>query len=107
MNNFPTFDNLYGNLAQATYPKNPNDFAIHSRKKAYVKFDFSQGVSYNGQVIPGGQNLPNNGVVYLQPAPKGRMSDPLTGFNAYYLTDTPQVDGTTKQTAKEEITMRA
>ena len=65
MNNFSNFDNPYGNLAQATYPKNPNDFASHSNKKTYVKFNFSQAISYGGKTIPGGQNLPNNGVVYL------------------------------------------
>lgn len=87
MNNFQTFDNLYGNLAQATYPKNPNDFVSHSAKVTYVKFDFSQDTPYDGRVIPGGQNLPNNGVVYLQPDPTLRSVPRTTDLTL------PQMNG--------------
>ena len=69
MNNFQTFDNLYGNLAQATYPGNPLELPKYNNSKTVKTRNFSQDTPYDGRVIPGGQNLPNDGVVYLQPDP--------------------------------------
>ena len=79
------------------------------------------------ETTPGGKNLPHNGKVYLQPDPdlhtvneistvpvpdtngirhearnesyqKGLLSDEKAGFNAYFLTDTPNLGKDTKKT---------
>ena len=72
------FNNLYANLAQSSYPNNPANFPIDSLDPAdrasliagnSVPFDFSQDTPHDGKLTPGGQHLPNNGVIYLQPAP--------------------------------------
>ena len=132
------FNNLYVNLAQSAYPETPLQFPIEKLPKdkrdlinsgKSVPIDFSQDTPYGGKVIPGGQNLPNNGVIYLQPDPtlktvpirtsittpnpnggytttnpitsttqKGLLTDDPSGFNAYFLTDTPTLNKKTQQT---------
>ena len=77
-NNLRNFNNLYANLAQGSYPKTPVKFPIDNIPPAdrqtlnsgeSVKYNFSKDVSTKNGTILGGQNLPNNGVVYLQPDP--------------------------------------
>ena len=72
------FNNFYVNLAQSAYPSAPVKFpfeVLSKRNKSIINsgnsvpFDFSQDTPYDGRVIPGGQQLPNNGIVYLQPDP--------------------------------------
>lgn len=118
-NNFSTFDNPYAVIAQGTYPRSPIQFPYdyldpkqqqNLNAGQSISFDFSKDVPYKNKTIPGGKyyspnpsktehpDWPKDGVVYLQPAPKGRMSDPLTGFNAYFLTDTPTLSSQTTNT---------
>ena len=132
------FNNLYANLAQGSYPKAQVKFPIEnvlpSDRQALnsgksVKYNFSDDVPTKNGTIPGGQNLPNNGVIYLQPDPtlktvpirtsittpnpnggytttnpitsttqKGLLTDDPSGFNAYFLTDTPTLNKKTQQT---------
>ena len=132
------FNNLYANLAQGSYPKAQVKFPIEnvlpSDRQALnsgksVKYNFSDDVPTKNGTIPGGQNLPNNGVIYLQPDPtlktvpirtsittpnpnggytttnpitsttqKGLLTDDTSGFNAYFLTDTPTLNKKTQQT---------
>ena len=137
-NNFQTFDNFYGNLAQGAYPFTPKQFPLEGldlkqqqklNAGQSIPFDFSQDTPHDGKLTPGGQNLPNNGVIYLQPDPtlktvpirtsittpnpnggytttnpitsttqKGLLTDDPSGFNAYFLTDTPTLNKKTQQT---------
>ncbi len=132
------FNNLYANLAQSAYPTSPVKFPIealepnqqnqlNSGNSIRINFSVSQ-VTKNG-TIPGGQNLPNNGIVYLQPDPtlktvpirtsittpnpnggytttnpitsttqKGLLTDDPSGFNAYFLMDTPTLNKKAQQT---------
>ena len=77
-NYLSNFNNLYSNLAQGAYPDASVFFPLDNldpidRNRLLsgnsLPFDFSKSKNHNGQHIPGGQNLPNNGIVYLQPAP--------------------------------------
>ncbi|NQL66430.1 hypothetical protein HO447_07240, partial [Streptococcus suis] len=52
-----------------------------------LPFDFSKSKNHNGQNIPGGQNLPNDGVVYLQPDPTLRSVPKTTDIAL------PQING--------------
>ena len=75
---FQNFNNLYANLAQGAYPNTPIEFPIEyldpkSQKLLNsgqsVPFDFSKNLEYDGTLIPGGKNLGDDAVVYLQPDP--------------------------------------
>ena len=76
---FQNFNNLYGNLAQSTYTNNPKNFPFEDQtpSKKYllqsgqpVDFNFSDAdTDPNGTLIPGGKNLDDGGIVYLQPDP--------------------------------------
>ncbi|WNZ88168.1 alpha/beta hydrolase [Streptococcus iniae] len=122
--NTETFDNIYTNLAQGTYTGRPVRFVTSSLRKDQqerlfsgksVQFNFSKDVKKGKEVIEGGSNLPNDGIVYLQPDKslktieenehfvthsyqKGLLTDEKAGFNAYYLSDTEKIDSTTKHT---------
>ncbi|MGT2712443.1 hypothetical protein [Streptococcus oriscaviae] len=78
-----------------------------------MQFNFSSdAITDNGQTIPGGQPLPNDGIVYLQPdvqlkaipvqdgvtIQKGLLTDQMAGFNAYFLTDTAELNAETRNT---------
>ncbi|HFR3692831.1 TPA: hypothetical protein ACHVE4_002039 [Streptococcus suis] len=90
------FNNLYANLAQSAYPTSPLKFPIEAlepnqrdqlKNGNSVRINFSvDQVTKNG-TIPGGQNLPNNGVVYLQPDPTLRSVPKTTDIAL------PQING--------------
>ena len=75
--NLETFDNIYSSLAESGYTYRPNRFVYSqlSPKQQQkldsgfsLKYNFSQSaVDNKGQMTQGGSNLPNDGVVYLQP----------------------------------------
>ena len=81
MNDLSNFNNIYANLAESAYNDRPNPFPYESlkRKKKNIlnsgeslQFDFSQDTTFkhsdgNESFVKGGKNLPNKGVVYLQP----------------------------------------
>ncbi|GAB2026225.1 hypothetical protein [Lactovum odontotermitis] len=66
MANLANYSNLYADLAQAAYTKRPISFP--DGEKFGGKFDFSK--LPNGNKLLGGDQLPNNGIVHLQPAIK-------------------------------------
>ncbi|AUW96125.1 hypothetical protein [Streptococcus pluranimalium] len=65
--NLETFDNIYSSLAESAYTGNrPNSFPKKLKNKS-IKFNFSKDIKNGAQTTQGGSNLPNDGVVYLQP----------------------------------------
>ncbi|AUW96129.1 cutinase family protein [Streptococcus pluranimalium] len=74
--NLETFENIFANLSQSTYTGRPLVFDYarlgEADKKRLgnvysIEFNFSKDVTYKKSVTQGGSNLPNDGVVYLQP----------------------------------------
>ena len=74
--NLESFDNLFATLAESTYTKRPSNFTYNElnpkllrqlNSGSSVELDFSKSVKKGKKVIEGGQNLPNDGIVYLQP----------------------------------------
>lgn len=135
MSNLENFNNIYANLAQSAYNGRPNSFSYDELSKEDKKilnsgksmeFDFSKDKidDKTGKVeIKGGENLSNNGIVYLQPDTtlkttkvtgslgilnsatydiythqKGLLTDSSAGFNSYFVTDTPTLNKDTKET---------
>ena len=125
--NLKNFDNFYADLAQSAYANRPNNFPPLNNSKTFQDFNFSEDIVFDGEITPGGKNLPHNGRVYLQPDPelrdtykvtsipvpdangmrqdvhhkryqKGLLTDDEAGFSAYYLTDTPTLTNDTKKT---------
>ena len=125
--NLKNFDNFYADLAQSAYANRPNNFPPLNNSKTFQDFNFSRDIVFDGEITPGGKNLPHNGKVYLQPDPdlrdtykvtsvpvpdtngmrqdihhkryqKGLLTDDEAGFSAYYLTDTPTLTNDTKKT---------
>ena len=130
--NLKNFDNFYADLAQSAYANRPNNFPPLNNSKTFQDFNFSEDIVFDGEITPGGKNLPHNGRVYLQPDPelrdtykvasipvpdangmrqdihhkryqKGLLTDDEAGFSSYYLTDTPTL---TKDTKKTYMTIR-
>ena len=76
---FQNFNNLYANLAQDAYTDHPVKFPFDKlptdkqnqlKSGQSVSFNFSQNAfSDDGTLIPGGKNLGDDAVVYLQPDP--------------------------------------
>ena len=65
--NLETFDNIYSSLAESAYTGNrPNSFPKKLKNKS-IKFNFSKDIKSGTQTTQGGSNLPNDGLVYLQP----------------------------------------
>lgn len=70
MSNLENFNNMYANLAQSAYNGRPKNFPPKNEKNKEQYFNFSKDVTdKDGKTTLGGKNLPNNGVVYLQPDP--------------------------------------
>ncbi|MGT2808773.1 alpha/beta hydrolase [Streptococcus iniae] len=74
--NLESFDNLFATLAESTYTKRPNNFTYYEldpkllrqfNSGSSVQFNFSKDVKKGNEIIEGGSNLPNDGVIYLQP----------------------------------------
>lgn len=67
LSNLENFNNIYANLAESSYNNRPNPFPNYQKMKTEREFDFSKDKKISGKLTKGGQNLPNNGIVYLQP----------------------------------------
>ncbi|MDG4967551.1 alpha/beta hydrolase, partial [Lactococcus lactis] len=69
MSNLENFNNIYANLAESAYNGRPKNFPPYAEKKTETPFNYSESASNKkGEVqVRGGTNLPNDGVVYLQP----------------------------------------
>ncbi|MFD2306959.1 cutinase family protein [Enterococcus termitis] len=116
MSNLESFNNIYANLAESAYTGRPNSFPSYRKDKKEREFDFSENKTVNGELTTGGKNLPNEGIVYLQPDntvktvtekkffgedkeyQKGLLTDEKAGYNSYYVTDTPTLNTDTKHT---------
>ena len=84
---FQNFNNIYANLAQSSYSNQVKSFSTDDLTDQYkriinsgqsIPFDFSKGTDYKGQFIPGGKNLGDDAVVYLQPEPTYTVSKTTT-----------------------------
>ncbi|MGT2772589.1 hypothetical protein [Streptococcus marimammalium] len=125
--NLQTFDNLYANLAQSSYTERPLTFSKYQNSKSFRRINYaSDHIDEESNLITkGSQNLPNNGIVYLQPDKtvktyslvnghpsvvsdkykgtegtfqKGLLIDEAAGYNAYFLTDTDKLSKETQKT---------
>ena len=115
MTNLRTFNNLYIDLSQSAYEDRPYSF-YHRLLYTddYADMDFSLTYDEQTETIVGGKNLPNNGIVYVHKDKtvqteiemksvdseyaykKGLLLDQKDGFNAYFLTDTSELNTDTK-----------
>ena len=119
MNNLNNLNNIYLNLSQSAYEDRPLSFYrmltdnVLMGGQDTVFRDLSKDYQESGINIAGGKNLPNNGIVYVhkdkntrlvpKDTPNGTvfiktplLSDIEEGFNAYFLTDTPELNKDTK-----------
>ena len=72
MSNLSNFNNMYANLAESAYNKRPLNFPQYQKNSIWKKIDYSQDTLYKtnsgeASFTKGGTNLPNDGIVYLQP----------------------------------------
>ena len=59
--NLKNFDNFYADLAQSAYANRPNNFPPLNNSKTFQDFNFSEDIVFDGEITPGGKNLPHNG----------------------------------------------
>ena len=72
MSNLSNFNNIYTNLSESSYSRRPKNFPQYKNNKNPKEFDFSKDyINTETKLIEikGGTNLPNDGIVYLQPDP--------------------------------------
>ncbi|AYG00334.1 lipase family protein [Lactococcus allomyrinae] len=90
MSNLENFNNIYADLAESAYTGNrPNNFPPKSNKDTSQYFNFSKSKTTNigtkekpvYQTTQGGEKLPNNGIVYLQPDPTVHTVDVKTSLS--------------------------
>ena len=70
MSNLENFNNIYANLAESAYNNRPNNFPPFSKSQVETPYDFSKDYvdkKTDKVEVKGGTNLPNKGIVYLQP----------------------------------------
>lgn len=115
MSNLKTFNNLYISLSQSAYEDRPRNFDKQLQvDDAPVEIVYSRGYTDTEVEIAGGKNLPNNGIVYVHKDTtvqtvteftslgneyeykKGLLLNEQDGFNAYFLTDTLELNKDTK-----------
>ena len=115
MSNLQNFNNLYASLVQSAYEDRPNGFLqLLEQDDMSVWMNYSEDSYKDGHNTLGGKNLPNNGIVYVHKDKtvqtvteftslgneyeykKGLLSNEQDGFNAYFLTDTPELNKDTK-----------
>ena len=112
MSNLQNFNNIYISIAQSTYETRPVNFIDHLEDvtdSAYINYslDYKRRI----ETIFGGKNLPNNGILYVHKDKterwenltnielmykKGLLLNEQDGFNAYFLTDTSELNTDTK-----------
>lgn len=112
MTNLRTFNNLYIDIAQSAYEDRP--YSFYNRllyTDDYAEMNFSNTYKRISGTIVGGKNLPNNGILYVHKDKtemwenlnnielmykKGLLLNEQDGFNAYFLTDTSELNTDTK-----------
>ncbi|EOH1337012.1 hypothetical protein ACLRNG_003074, partial [Enterococcus faecalis] len=68
MNNLENFNCIYASLSESSYNGRPNAFPKYQNSKEKEEFNyFLDVIDEKGDRTKGGQNLPNSGIVYLQP----------------------------------------
>lgn len=107
--------NIYADLAQSSYNGRDNNFPYDQLKPSQQnKLDSNESIKYK---FEGAKDVYGNSVdtVYLQPDntlkkveektlsgtksyDKGLLTDEKAGYNSYYVTDTPNLDASTKKT---------
>ena len=76
MINLNNFNNIYANLAQSAYEGDDTPMSLPKRTPEDNKLVYSDDFILNGKIkAKGGQNLPNNGVLYLQPNTNSRFTN--------------------------------
>ncbi|GFH43287.1 hypothetical protein Hs30E_18380 [Lactococcus hodotermopsidis] len=77
MSNLENFNNIYANLAESAYNNRPKNFPPYAKKETETPFNYSEdALNKKGEVqVSGGTNLPNDGIVYLQPDPTLKITD--------------------------------
>ena len=119
MSNVNNFNNLYLDLSQSAYEDRPHSFyqiLIDTLKNNNDtgEVNYSRDYKINRETIFGGKNLPNEGIVYVHKDKtiqtviemtsvdneyeykKGLLLNEQDGFNAYFLTDTLELNKDTK-----------
>lgn len=119
MSNVNNFNNLYLDLSQSAYEDRPHSFyqiLIDTLKNNNDtgEVNYSKDYKINRETIFGGKNLPNEGIVYVHKDKtiqtviemtsvdneykykKGLLLNEQDGFNAYFLTDTLELNKDTK-----------
>ena len=114
MTDLINFNNLYLDLSQSTYEGRPHSFSRRVKGDSLTEdVNYSISAATRTSATLGGTNLENNGIVYVhkdqhtRTAPKrtghvvifekkSLLSDIDEGFNSYFLTDTPELNGDTK-----------
>ena len=110
------FNNIYLSLAESSYIGSSKEFPKYQISNEIVEINYRLDAIYeDGNRTKGGQNLPNDGIVYLQPDntvktvkekwlgtekeyQKGLLTDEKAGYNSYFVTDTPTLNTETKHT---------
>ena len=90
MSNLENFNNIYANLSESSYSRRPKNFPPKSNSSKEQFFDFSKDyINTETKLIEikGGTNLPNDGIVYLQPDPTIKTSVTPKTYQ------TPQMNG--------------
>ncbi|WP_251713568.1 lipase family protein [Lactococcus ileimucosae] len=93
MSDLDNFNNIYANLAESAYKGRPNNFPPNVSKSKETPYDFSKDYinKKTGKIQTyGGTNLPNNGVVYLQP---DKTLETTTYYTSQIVDSTTSVSG--------------
>lgn len=114
MSDLKTFDNLYASLSQSAYEDRPRNFKERASEDVPGEINYAENYEEDKIKIDGGKNLPNNGIVYVHKDKtiqtviemtsldneyeyqKGLLLNEQDGFNAYFLTDTLELNKDTK-----------
>ena len=114
MTDLINFNNLYLDLSQSAYEGRPHSFSGRVKGDSLTEnVNYSISAATRTSATLGGTNLENNGIVYVHRdqhtrivpkrsghvvifEKKGLLSDLDEGFNSYFLTDTPELNGDTK-----------
>ncbi len=115
MSDLHNFNNIYISIAQSTYEGRPVNFINRLKgvpDSAYINYSLDYKI--DEKISFGGKDLPNNGILYVHKDKtvqtviemksvdneyaykKGLLLNQKDGFNAYFLTDTSELNTDTK-----------
>ncbi|MFV0556721.1 MAG: lipase family protein [Lactovum sp.] len=90
-NDLTNYANIYANMSQSAYRGRPISFPDH-QEKAVCKVEL---IDYSQKY--GAEKLVNGGKLYLQADLNQTLTDEKTGFNAYFLTETLELNRETEK----------